>query len=170
MNSILETIGNTPIIKIESNIYAKLEFFNPFGSIKDRAAYQIITDAEKNGILQKGVTIIEATSGNMGISLAAIGGIKGYKTTIVMPENMSTRRRELIKAYGGELILTDAKRGMRGAIEIVKGLVGNQSLFMSCQFENPSGVKAHFLTTAPEIDKQMKIRNYYQGCKMKKPQ
>ena len=155
MNNILETIGKTPIIKIESNIYAKLEFFNPFGSIKDRAAYQIITDAEKNGILQKGVTIIEATSGNMGISLAAIGSIKGYKTTIVMPENMSMRRRELIKAYGGELILTDAERGMRGAIEIVKELVENQSLFMSCQFENSSGVQAHFLTTAPEIDKQM---------------
>ena len=155
LNNILEMIGNTPIIKIESNIYAKLEFFNPFGSIKDRAAYQIITDEEKNGNLQNGVNIIEATSGNMGISLAAIGNIKGYQTTIVMPENMSIRRRELIKAFGGDLLLTKAEFGMSGAIDEAEKLTCNQGIYMTRQFENHSSVKAHYLTTAPEIDKQM---------------
>ena len=143
------------MIKIESNIYAKLEFFNPFGSIKDRVAYQIIQDAEESGILQNGMRIIEATSGNMGISLVAIGGIKGYKTTIVMPENMSIKRRELIKAFGGDLLLTKSALGMRGAIYEAEKLSYNQDIYMTRQFENPSSVKAHFLTTAPEIDKQM---------------
>ena len=143
------------MVNLGQNIYAKLEFFNPFGSIKDRAAYKIIIDAENDGTLRKNMTIVEATSGNMGISLAAIGSIKGYKTTIVMPENMSIRRRDLIKAYGGELILTDAKKGMRGAIAEAESFCENKSAFMPCQFENVSGIKAHFLTTAPEIDRQM---------------
>ncbi len=158
MNNILEAIGNTPLVKIQANIFAKLEFLNPFGSIKDRAAHQIIIDAEKGGVLQKNMTIIEATSGNMGISLSAIGGIKGYNTTIVMPENMSLRRRELIKAYGGELILTNAEKGMRGAIEEAERFSKNENVFMPRQFENASGVLAHFLTTAPEIYRQMQGR------------
>ena len=158
-NNILETIGNTPTVQLKSaeyncNLYAKLEFFNPFGSVKDRAALQIINDAEKSQKLKKGMRIIEATSGNMGISLCGIGAIKGYKTTIIMPENMSQMRRELIKSYGGELILTDANEGMRGAVEMVKKF--DENAFKTHQFENMSSVRAHILTTAPEIDKQMK--------------
>lgn len=155
-NSVLETIGNTPMVRLKSNLFAKLEYFNPFGSVKDRAALHILHEAEKKGQISRVSTIIEATSGNMGISLSAIGSIMGYKTIIVMPENMSLRRRELIKAFGGEIILSDAKHGMRGAIEIAERLAKEkENVFMPRQFENFSGVWAHYLTTAPEISKQL---------------
>ena len=155
-NSVLETIGNTPMVRLKSNLFAKLEYFNPFGSVKDRAALHILQEAEKKGQISRVSTIIEATSGNMGISLSAIGSIMGYKTIIVMPENMSLRRRELIKAFGGEIILSDAKHGMRGAIEIAERLAKEkENVFMPRQFENFSGVWAHYLTTAPEISKQL---------------
>ena len=157
-NNILETIGNTPTVQLKStefkcNLYAKLEFFNPFGSVKDRAALQIINDAEKSQKLKKRMRIVEATSGNMGISLCAIGVIKEYKTTIIMPENMSEMRKNLIKSYGGELILTDADKGMKGAIEVLNKF--DENIFKAHQFENMSSVMAHILHTAPEIDKQM---------------
>ena len=154
-NSILDTIGNTPIVKIGSNIFAKLEYFNPFGSVKDRAALQILRDAKENGLINEGSTVIEATSGNMGISIAAIGKIMGYKTIIVMPENMSPRRRELISAFGGEVVLTSKEKGMLGAIEKAQIMAKEiDGAFMPRQFENFSGVWAHYLTTAPEIEKQ----------------
>ena len=154
--NILETIGNTPIVKLKSNLFAKLEYFNPFGSIKDRAAFQMLKDAEKEGFIENGATIVEATSGNMGISIAAIGNVMGYKTIIVMPENMSLRRRELINAFGAELVLTDAEKGMMGAVERANKIKNEiQGSYMPNQFENYSGVWAHYLTTAPEIDRQM---------------
>lgn len=155
-NSILDTIGNTPIVKIGSNIFAKLECFNPFGSVKDRAALQILRDAKENGLINEGSTVIEATSGNMGISIAAIGKIMGCKTIIVMPENMSPRRRELISAFGGEVVLTSEEKGMLGAIEKAERMAKEiDGAFMPRQFENFSGVWAHYLTTAPEIEMQM---------------
>lgn len=186
MNSILEFIGNTPILRLNSsNIYAKLEYFNPFGSIKDRAAYQIISDAEKDGKLHRGMTIVEATSGNMGISLCGISQTKEYRTVIIMPENMSIRRRKLIESYGGELRLTKKELGMSGAIDELENISKSNDVFIPYQFNNFSGVRAHYLTTAPEIDKQMNgrvdvvvcgigtgatitgIANYFYGRKVK---
>ena len=154
--NILETIGNTPIVKLKSNLFAKLEYFNPFGSIKDRAAFQMLKDAKKEGFIEKGATVVEATSGNMGISIAAIGNVMGYKTIIVMPENMSLRRKELLNEFGAELVLTDAEKGMMGAVERANKIKNEiQGSYMPNQFENYSGVWAHYLTTAPEIDRQM---------------
>lgn len=153
--SILEFIGNTPMMKLKSGLYAKLEFFNPFGSIKDRTALQILNDAKNKGLLPFGTTIIEASSGNMGISLAAIGSILGYKTIITMPENMSERRRTMIRAYGGEVVLTEAQNGMRGAISKAEYLSNKTEYsYMPHQFDNYSGVFAHYFTTAPEIARQ----------------
>ncbi len=157
----IDFIGDTPIVrlgKIEKTlgdrvrIYAKLEFLNPFGSIKDRAAKQIILDAEKKRRIDKDIGIIEATSGNMGISLAAICAHKDYPCTIVMPENMSESKQKLIRAYGAELILTSAPRGMLGAVKKANEIAENNiNTYYPKQFENYSSVKAHKKTTAKEI-------------------
>lgn len=159
--SITELIGNTPLLELaglkakygfKANVYAKLEYLNPAGSIKDRVAYTMIADAEEKGLLKDGSVIIEPTSGNTGIGLAAVGSAKGYRTIIVMPDTMSVERRNLIKAYGAELVLTDGKLGMNGAIaraeELVKEIPGG---IIAGQFTNPANPKAHYDTTGPEI-------------------
>lgn len=162
-HSILEIIGNTPLLHLQNfeqknashiKIYAKLEYMNPFGSIKDRAALQIITDAE-NQITNNKFELMEATSGNMGIALSAIGKIMGYTTTIIMPENASEMRKKVIKSYGASLILTPKNLGMQGSIEMAHQLQNNKAnVFFANQFENTSSVKAHYLSTAPEIFEQ----------------
>lgn len=158
--NLLDIIGNTPIVKINNifdtdshaDVYLKLENFNPRGSVKDRAALGIIEKAEKEGKLKPGSTIIEPTSGNMGISLAFIGSLKGYKTIIVMPDTMSIERRNILKALNAELILTDGARGMKGAIEKAESLASkNKNYFMPEQFSNPANVEAHYETTGEEI-------------------
>lgn len=160
-NGISELIGNTPIAalsnfsaeyRIKEPLLAKLEYFNPAGSAKDRVAASMLNDAEERGLIKPGSTIIEPTSGNTGIGLAAIGTSKGYRVIIVMPETMSVERRSLIKAYGAELVLTDGAKGMTGAIEKAKQLAAEieNSLFTG-QFTNPANVKAHYTTTGPEI-------------------
>ena len=162
--NLLELIGNTPIVKINdifdtdshAYVYLKLENFNPSGSVKDRAALGIIEKAEKEGKLKPGSTIIEPTSGNMGISLAFIGSLKGYKTIIVMPDTMSIERRNILKALNAELILTDGARGMKGAIEKAESLASkNKNYFMPEQFSNPANVDAHYETTGEEIIKDL---------------
>lgn len=158
--NLLDIIGNTPIVKINNifdtdshaDVYLKLENFNPGGSVKDRAALGIIEKAEKEGKLKPGSTIIEPTSGNMGISLAFIGSLKGYKTIIVMPDTMSIEWRNILKALNAELILTDGARGMKGAIEKAESLASkNKNYFMPEQFSNPANVEAHYETTGEEI-------------------
>lgn len=153
-----QLIGKTPIVSInslnttEAKILAKLEYFNPANSIKDRAAYQMIIDAEKDGRINKNTVIIEPTSGNTGIGLAMICAIRGYKIILTMPESMSLERRMLLSAYGAELVLTPAALGMQGAvnkaIELTKQYPNS---FIPSQFDNPSNPKAHILTTAEEI-------------------
>ena len=160
-DKITDLIGGTPILKLNNyialtelpaNIYAKLEYFNPAGSVKDRIAKAMIDDAEAKGALKPGAVIIEPTSGNTGIGLASIATAKGYKAIIVMPETMSVERRNIIKAYGAEIVLTDGTKGMKGAIakadELSKEIPGS---FVAGQFVNPSNPKAHRLTTGPEI-------------------
>lgn len=157
VNRIDELIGNTPVVKLNhlpnefADVYVKLEFFNPGGSVKDRIARKMIEDAEQKGILKPGDTIIEPTSGNTGIGIALVGASKGYKVIICMPETMSIERRSIIKAYGAELILTDGAKGMRGAIEKANELVQKHGYVMLKQFDNPSNVSAHIETTAKEI-------------------
>ena len=154
-----DLIGNTPLLRLSrygaglpAEVIAKLEYFNPGGSVKDRAALGIIEKAEKEGKLKPGSTIIEPTSGNMGISLAFIGSLKGYKTIIVMPDTMSIERRNILKALNAELILTDGARGMKGAIEKAESLASkNKNYFMPEQFSNPANVEAHYETTGEEI-------------------
>ena len=162
--NLLDIIGNTPIVKINNifdtdshaDVYLKLENFNPGGSVKDRAALGIIEKAEKEGKLKPGSTIIEPTSGNMGISLAFIGSLKGYKTIIVMPDTMSIERRNILKALNAELILTDGARGMKGAIEKAESRASkNKNYFMPKQFSNPANVEAHYETTGKEILKDL---------------
>ncbi len=160
-NSFESLIGNTPLIKLsnfmekndlKATILAKLEYFNPAGSAKDRIALFMIQDAERSGRLKKGGTIIEPTSGNTGIGLAALSAAKGYKMIVTMPETMSVERRLLMKAYGAKLILTDGKKGMSGAIEKAKEL--NETIpgsIIAGQFENPANPEAHYRTTGPEI-------------------
>lgn len=157
-NGAIELIGNTPILKVKSmvdencaDVYVKLEKFNPGGSVKDRAALGMIEKAEKEGILKEGSLIVEPTSGNTGIGLAMIGRLKGYKVVIVMPETMSKERRDLIKAYGAELVLTEGSKGMKGAIEKANELVKNKGYFMPQQFENIANPEKHYETTADEI-------------------
>lgn len=159
--NLCELIGNTPLVKlnrfmqaenIQANIYAKLEYFNPAGSIKDRAAAEMIDAAEKDGTLKKGSVIIEPTSGNTGIGLAAIAAAKGYRTIIIMPETMSEERKKLMKAYGAELILTDGAKGMAGCIEKAEELkAALPDSIIAGQFVNPANPEAHYKTTAPEI-------------------
>ena len=157
-NGAIELIGNTPILKVKSmvdencaDVYVKLEKFNPGGSVKDRAALGMIEKAEKEGILKEGSVIVEPTSGNTGIGLAMIGRLKGYKVVIVMAETMSKERRDLIKAYGAELVLTEGSKGMKGAIEKANELVKNKGYFMPQQFENIANPEKHYETTADEI-------------------
>lgn len=155
-NNLLNLIGNTPILKANNlfdgnNIFVKLEKFNPGGSIKDRAALGMIEEAEKNGILRKGGVIVEPTSGNTGIAIAMIGKVKGYKVIITMPDTMSKERRDMIKAYGAEIILTDGSKGMKGAIEEAERLAETKGYFMPQQFLNEANAKKHYETTAEEI-------------------
>ncbi|SHH81175.1 cysteine synthase [Caloranaerobacter azorensis DSM 13643] len=162
-NSIIETIGNTPIVKLNNivdknsaDVYVKLEYFNPGSSVKDRIALNMIKQAEKEGKLNKDSVIIEPTSGNTGIGLAMIGAAKGYKVVLVMPDTMSLERRNLLKAYGAELVLTPGIKGMKGAVEKAKELLEkNENYFMPQQFENPSNPEIHRKTTAREIIEQM---------------
>lgn len=157
-----ELIGHTPLLAVENykkaegiegvTLLAKLEYFNPAGSVKDRVALAMIEDAEKKGILKPGATIIEPTSGNTGIGLASVAAAKGYRAILTLPDTMSVERRNLLKAYGAELVLTEGAKGMKGAIakaeELVKEIPGAVILG---QFENPSNPAAHAATTGPEI-------------------
>ena len=158
-NNVLDMIGGTPVLKLNrlvkgdvADVYVKLEKYNPAGSIKDRAALGMIEKAEKLGLLKEGFTIVEPTSGNMGIALAMIGRIKGYDVIIVMPDSMSVERRSLIKAYGAQLVLTDGSKGMKGAINKAKEISdGDAKFFLPQQFINIANPEKHYETTAEEI-------------------
>ncbi len=155
--NIADLIGRTPLARLnrlfpDAEIYAKLEYFNPAGSTKDRAALSMIEDAEKRGALKAGSVIIEPTSGNTGIGLAAIGAAKGYKVILTMPDTMSVERRRLLSAYGAEIVLTEGALGMKGSIEKANELAKEyDGAFIAGQFDNPANPEAHYLTTAPEI-------------------
>jgi len=161
ISSFSELVGGTPLMElsgIENNnglsakLFAKLEYLNPAGSVKDRAALYMINDAEASGRLQKCGTIIEPTSGNTGIGLAAVAASRGYKVILTMPDTMSIERRALLAAYGAEIYLTDGKKGMAGAIEKAEELAASiDGSIIAGQFENPANAKAHYETTAPEI-------------------
>lgn len=162
-NNVLEMIGNTPMLKLNkmisegmADIYIKLEKFNPGGSVKDRAALGMIEKAEKTGDLKQGYTIVEPTSGNTGIGLAMVGRLKGYKVIIVMPDTMSVERRNMIRAYGAQLVLTEGAKGMKGAIaraeEIAKG---RKDYFIPMQFANSANPEKHYEATAEEIIKDV---------------
>lgn len=163
--SVLDLVGNTPILRIDrysdavgvsgANILAKLEYLNPAGSVKDRAALNMIADVEEKGILKPGATIIEPTSGNTGIGLAMVAAVKGYKAILTLPETMSEERRTLLRAYGAELVLTEGAKGMAGAIEKAEELhVNIPGSMILGQFDNPANAMAHQKTTGPEIWEQ----------------
>ena len=162
-NNIAGIIGETPIVKLNrsvdegsADIYLKLEFMNPGSSVKDRIALAMIEAAEEEGILKEGTTIIEPTSGNTGIGLAMVAAAKGYKLVVVMPDTMSVERRNLLRAYGAELILTPGAEGMKGAIKKAEDLVEEQGYFMPQQFNNMANPAIHEQTTGKEIAEQMK--------------
>ena len=160
-NSVTELIGKTPLIELKNiekknslnaTVVAKLEYFNPAGSVKDRIAKAMIEDAEAKGILKEGATIIEPTSGNTGIGLASVATAKGYRTILTMPETMSIERRNLLKAYGAEIVLTDGSKGMSGAIAKADELKNEiDGAVILGQFVNPANPETHFKTTGPEI-------------------
>lgn len=160
-DSVYEMTGKTPLLRLKkiekelnlkAKLLAKLELFNPAGSVKDRVAVKMVEDAERNGTLKKGSVIIEPTSGNTGIGLAMVSAAKGYRLIIVMPDSMSLERRKLIAAYGAELVLTDGSKGMAGAIEKAEELLKEiPDSFLAGQFTNPSNAQAHYETTGPEI-------------------
>lgn len=160
-----ELIGHTPMLHLKEmerlhdlkcGVYAKLEYFNPAGSAKDRIAKKMLDIAEEQGILKPGMTVVEPTSGNTGVGLAALCSRRGYRTMIVMPENMSKERIKLLQAHGADLVLTDAAKGMQGAIEKAEELVKEDgSCWLAGQFENPAGPQAHYETTGPEIWEDM---------------
>ena len=159
--TVLDLVGNTPLVEVknyerenglQATVLVKLEYFNPAGSVKDRVAKAMIEDAEKSGKLKRGATIIEPTSGNTGIGLAAVAAAKGYKVIITMPETMSVERRNLIKAYGAEIVLTEGAKGMKGAIEKAQELAKNTpNSIIAGQFVNPANPAVHRATTGPEI-------------------
>lgn len=159
--SATELIGKTPLLEVtnlekekglKAKVLVKLEYFNTSGSVKDRAAYYMIQDAEKKGLLGEGSVIIEPTSGNTGIGLASIAAARGYRIILTMPETMSVERRNILKAYGAEIVLTDGAKGMKGAIEKANELAEEiEGAFIPAQFDNPANAKAHFETTGPEI-------------------
>ena len=156
-----QLIGNTPLLEVtnlerskelEAKLLVKLEYFNPSGSVKDRAAYYMVKDAEEKGILKDGSVIIEPTSGNTGIGLASIAAARGYRTILTMPETMSVERRNILKAYGAEIVLTEGAKGMKGAIAKAEELAKEiPNSFIPAQFSNPANAQAHFETTGPEI-------------------
>ena len=160
-NNISELIGNTPLLRLnvvekelglEAKIYAKVESFNPAGSAKDRVGLAMIKDAEERGLLKPGATIIEPTSGNTGIGLAAAAASRGYKVILTMPDTMSVERRNLLKAYGAEVVLTEGSKGMAGSIEKANELAASiEGSFIPGQFDNPANAKIHYDTTGPEI-------------------
>lgn len=169
-NNVLDLIGNTPLISLEQmtglQIYAKAEFLNPGGSIKDRIALNMIEDAEKSGKLKPGMTIIEPTSGNTGIGLALCGVRKGYRVIIVMPENMSEERKKIIHALGAELVLTDPKLSIGGSVDKALEIASqSEEYFVPQQFQNPANPAIHYKTTAVELTKQLgkKIDIYVSG-------
>ena len=155
--NITELVGNTPLVQLShfapsANLLAKVEFFNPAGSVKDRAALKMLEDAEKSGKLQPGSIIIEPTSGNTGIGIAAMAAYKGYKVILTMPETMSIERRNLLAAYGAEIVLTEGSKGMNGAVEKAMALSKQyENSFIAGQFDNPANAQAHYETTGPEI-------------------
>lgn len=159
VDNVLKLIGNTPLIRLnyfssaKVEILAKVESFNPGGSVKDRAALYMIEGAEKRGELIKDKVILEATSGNTGIGLALVGAVKRYKVKIVLPESMSMERRQLLKAYGAEIVLSPADKGTDGAIELAEEIYRSDpdKYYMPNQFDNPDNVRAHYETTGPEI-------------------
>lgn len=173
--NITQLVGKTPIMELvnyekennlQANILAKIEFFNPAGSVKDRIAKAMIENAEKEGLLKEGSTIIEPTSGNTGIGLASIAAAKGYKAILTMPETMSIERRKLLKAYGAKIVLTDGSKGMKGAIEKAEELQKEiKDSFIPSQFENMENPKMHYNTTGPEIykDTEGKIDYFVAG-------
>ena len=160
-NSITELIGQTPLLKLsnyirdnglEADIYGKLEYFNPAGSVKDRIAKAMLDDAAEKGLLTKDSVIIEPTSGNTGIGLAAVAASRGYRVILTMPETMSVERRNLLKAYGAEIVLTEGSKGMKGAIEKANEIAASTpGSFIPSQFTNPANPAAHFASTGPEI-------------------
>lgn len=164
-HSIQEMVGQTPILQLhhiekleqtQAHLFAKLEYYNPAGSVKDRVARGMLLDALESGKLQPGATIIEPTSGNTGIGLCAIGAALGFEVIIVMPDTMSEERRKLMKAFGAKLVLTPGQEGMTGAIDKAKALAKDiPQSFIPSQFTNPSNPKAHYLSTGPEINEQM---------------
>ena len=174
-NNVTELIGKTPILKlnnfvkaegVDANIFAKLEYFNPAGSVKDRIANAMISDAEAKGELKPGATIIEPTSGNTGIGLASVGTAKGYKVILTMPETMSVERRNLVKAYGAEVVLTEGAKGMKGEIEKANELKdATPGSVILGQFVIPANPKAHYETTGPEIwaDTEGKVDAFIAG-------
>lgn len=160
-HSISELVGHTPLVQLQrfaaarglkANLLAKVEYFNPAGSVKDRIACAMLDDAEQRGLLKPGAVIVEPTSGNTGIGLAAMAKVHGYRVILTMPESMSVERRNLLKAYGAELVLTPAAEGMAGAVKRAEELAAaTPRSFIPAQFDNPANPEAHYLTTGPEL-------------------